>query len=213
MFYEVLDSKDGEYAHLEIKVFVRDTEAGVLPYPFDTNRFLLTWQRNLSGEMAAEWYGGTVKIESDNPRRFYEVMGGVRKLLNPFKEDGSIPSPEDVVARLEKLGSVQVTYDGRLSEYVLPSEVQDPEASAWYDKPLGDENACAVNVIARTPEEAKAKAIGAFADLIGGSRYQAERNTLRLKTWLEAGQPMEQSSFGMPGDPRPAQEIIAIGES
>lgn len=170
---------DGEYGHLELRIYLRVPES--IAWSYDATAEV-SWQCGGQG-LENKWYAYTVKVEGKDLARMAEVLRELRRVLPERGE----PGPEEVVELLKKRGFRQVAYHRGLHRYLPVDEW--PEGDVYEAR--SSEGTVGATV-APNEREARGKLLTEAASKIVAndweSRYWAR--------WLEEGAPVV---FSQPG--------------
>lgn len=186
------------YRHCDIELHLPCAFTGI-----DRDKALrFTWQRGSDNHdpNMDKWYAFTIELGDSGVSLTH--MRIATKLAGRIIRPGTKCTPADIVARLEKLGAVQVVYDSRESGYVELADVADPDMKSWRDdwRTMGEDR-CHVGAIAYDARGAKADIGAALAKNPNYDDY--------LVRWIAAGRPVIAITYDKAPDTRTAMELVA----
>ncbi len=182
--YRITAEKERDYHHVTVTFlhprrfsFGRDFEA----------LLSLRWQSDSSN--FAAFYGLSFKLEMEPSyaSEFTTIAAKAGKLAAKLE---GLTEPRAVLEKLAALKIPRVSYDARLSSYVMPDEAPNPTHRRFMDdyqiQPSG--TGCSVAVIAPNAEEAKHLMLAEWTKRLAAHHHAEEARKFSL--WFSQGQPV-----------------------
>jgi hypothetical protein len=185
------------YAHAVLAIYclpTSDYHTGLHPI------FSVQWQSD-SDQTPARWYCPHAEVRTDFGCQL-SVPEQLKTAARLLEKLGMPEGPSEVVTDLVAAGIDQRIYDGRLSQYLPPSEVQPPEIVAWYARVRGE---CCAKVLARNEEDAQEEAAREFGARISKGSHAAVE---KFQAWLDQGRPVERSQWDHAPEVQPIATLL-----